>query len=184
MLIKLWTVRPESDFSLLQQQGFYTADNVYVMPERRAAYQWMARQLAAKTPAPAGVDLPLWAWRHAHGNRKSRPDLRKRGHLEKGEAGVRIEFSLPQEQVLLSSVDGWHAVLNHHFFSLDDEEYEYHERLETELAADELEQAKQQSWLRIFNLDLLPDPAVYEVQAVFWRLEMDSVTKVDYFTAR
>ena len=28
MLIKLWTVRPESDFSLLQQQGFYTADNV------------------------------------------------------------------------------------------------------------------------------------------------------------
>ena len=51
MLIKLWTVRPESDFSLLQQQGFYTADNVYVMPERRAAYQWMARQLAAKTPA-------------------------------------------------------------------------------------------------------------------------------------
>ena len=97
---------------------------------------------------------------------------------------MRIEFSLPQEQVLLSSFDGWHAVLNHHFFSLDDEEYEYHERLETELAADELEQAKQQSWLRIFNLDLLPDPAVYEVQAVFWRLEMDSVTKVDHFTAR
>jgi|GEM_PF-2435430 hypothetical protein len=27
-------------------------------------------------------------------------------------------------------------------------------------------------------------PSVYEVQAVFWRLELSSVVGVDYFTAR
>lgn len=184
MLIKLWTVRPASDYALLQATGSYTADSNLIMPDRKAAYQWMARCLAEKTPAPAGVDFPLWAWYHAQGNQKSKPDLRRRGHLEKGGQGVRIELMLPQEQVLLSSFDGWHAVLNNHFLSLTDEEYEQHASMETALSANALKRAKQKSWRRIFDLSLLPDPAVYEVQAVFWRLEMAAVTKVDYFTAR
>ena len=104
--------------------------------------------------------------------------------MEKGGQGVRIELMLPQEQVLLSSFDGWHAVLNNHFLSLTDEEYEQHASMETALSANALKRAKQKSWRRIFDLSLLPDPAVYEVQAVFWRLEMAAVTKVDYFTAR
>ena len=37
MLMTWWTVRPADDFALLQQQGFYTADGAYVMPERKAA---------------------------------------------------------------------------------------------------------------------------------------------------
>ncbi|MFD1245008.1 DUF3841 domain-containing protein [Paralysiella testudinis] len=184
MLIKLWTVRPASDYALLQQQGFYSADSRYVLPERAAAYRWMAQQLAEKTPTPAGVDFPLWAWCRAHGSRQPKPDLRKRDHLEKGQPGVCIEFMLPQAQVLLSSFDGWHAVLNNHFFSLGDEEYEYHESLQTRLPPAALAREKQKSWLRIFDLDLLPEPAVYEVQAVFWRLELASVVKVDYFVAR
>ncbi|MDO4226213.1 DUF3841 domain-containing protein [Neisseria sp.] len=184
MLIKLWTVRPASDFAILQKQGVYTADERYVMPERMEAYQWMSRRLAEKTPAPAGVRFPLWAWYHAHGSKRPKPDLRKRGHLEKGEKGVRIEFLMPETDVLLSSFDGWHAVLNNHFFSLDDQEYEHHENMENKLSAADLQQAKEKSWLRIFDLNLIPNPAIYEIQAVFWQLDLASVVKVDYFTAR
>lgn len=184
MLTKLWTVRPATDYAILQRQGIYTADDRYIMPERMEAYQWMSRRLAEKTPAPAGVCFPLWAWYHAHGSRQPKPDLRKRGHLEKGEKGVRIEFMVPKSDVLLSNFDGWHAVLNNHFFSLDDEEYEYHESLENKLSPTELQRAKEESWLRIFDLNLIPDPSIYEIQAVFWQLDLASVTKVDYFIAR
>ncbi|WP_373747117.1 DUF3841 domain-containing protein [Neisseria dentiae] len=116
MLIKLWTVRPAGDYAILQQQGIYTADEHYVMPERIETYQWMSQRLAEKTPAPAGVRFPLWAWYHAHGCKHPKPDLRKRGYLEKGEKGVRIEFMIPASDALLSNFDGWHAVLNDHFF--------------------------------------------------------------------
>ncbi|MGR6981615.1 DUF3841 domain-containing protein [Testudinibacter sp. P27/CKL/0425] len=156
MSLKLWTVRPESDFILLEKQGFYTADSQFVLPEWKDAYQWMSYHLAQKTPAPAGIDVPVWAWQQAQGNKRSKPDLRYGGYLEKGVRGVRIEFMIPEEQVLLSDFDGWHAVLNNFCFSLDDAEYDYHERLENELSASEFEQIKQQSWLRIFDLDLLP----------------------------
>ena len=183
-MLTLWTVRPATDYDLLKEQGFYTADECFVMPERLEAYRWMSRRLSEKTPAPPGVCFPLWAWYRTHGDKHPKPDLRRSGHLEKGEKGVRIEFMIPAEQVLLSSFDGWHAVLNNHFFSLDDREYEYHEKLETELPPDALQQEKEKSWLRIFDLSLLLDPSVYEVQAVFWRLELSSVVGVDYFTAR
>ncbi|ASK27371.1 hypothetical protein BG910_06120 [Neisseria chenwenguii] len=150
------------------------------MPERLAAYRWMAARLAEKVPPPASVAFPIWAWRFAHGRRQPKPDLRRRGHLEKGAAGVRIEFEIPQEQVLLSSFDGWHAVLNDTFFSLGDEEYERCERLEAELPSEKLREAKEKSWYGIFDLSKLPGPDVYEVQAVFWRLDMTMVGKVDF----
>lgn len=184
MLLKLWTVRPLDDYLLLKKQGFYTADAAYVLPERIEAYRWMSQKLAERTLPPQGVEMPLWAWYCAHGSRQPKPDLRKTGHLEKGAQGVRIEFAMPAEQVLLSSFDGWHSVLNNHFFSLDDAEYAYHETLKTKLPSAEYQREKERSWQRIFDLDLIPDRSVYEIQAVFWQLELSSVIKVDFFTAR
>lgn len=184
MLLKLWTVRPASDYALLQTQGVYVADERFVLPEWRCAYQWMADQLAKKVPPPAGVTVPVWAWYRAHGSLRPKPDLRRSGHLAKGQKGVRIECVLPAEQVLLSSFDGWHAVLNNHCLSLDDAEYENHEHLARTLSAEAFERVKQQSWQGIFDLNLLPDPKIYEVQAVFWQLPWSAVVRVDDFTAR
>ncbi|UYZ73367.1 DUF3841 domain-containing protein [Moraxella bovis] len=85
----------------------------------------------------------MWAWYHAHGANKPKPDLRKSGHLPKGERGVRIEFTLPKERVLLSNFDGWHAVLNDWCFALDDDEYEHYGRLEQTLPPDEFQSIKE-----------------------------------------
>lgn len=183
-MLTLWTVRPLSDYTLLQRQGIYTTDPNLVEPHRLSAYRWMAEQLAKRCPPPPDAELPVWAWYRAHGLHKPKPDLRKTGHLSKGEQGVRLEFEIDEQAVLLSSFDGWHAVLNDHCFALTDEEYEYYEHLEQTLPAGEFERVKQQSWLKIFDLSLLPDPEIYEVQAVFWQLKAEQVKKADFFTGR
>ncbi|MFC3873357.1 hypothetical protein [Neisseria musculi] len=67
---------------------------------------------------------------------------------------------------------------------MDDQEYEHHENMENKLSAADLQQAKEKSWLRIFDLNLIPNPAIYEIQAVFWQLDPASVVKADCFTAR
>lgn len=182
-MLTLWTVRPLSDYTLLQQQGIYRTDSQKILPHRLPAYRWMAQRLAERCPPPFEGALPVWAWYRAYGTRQPKPDLRKSGHLPKGEAGVRLELEISGHDVLLSSFDAWHAVLNDCCFALTDAEYEHYEHLAHTLPAAEFEQIKRQSWLKIFDLDLLPDPAVYEVQAVFWQLRIEQVKKVDFFTA-
>lgn len=109
--------------------------------------------------------------------------MRQRGHLQSREYGVRIEFEVPEHLVLLSSFDGWHAVLNNHCLALNDAEYIAYEQLEKVSAKDEFETIKKRSWLKIFDLSLLPDPNSYEIQAVLWEIKIEWVKKVDFFIA-
>lgn len=73
------------------------------------------RALGRKNACACRVEFPVWAWYRAHGQQRPKPDLRKRDFLEPGQQGVRIELDLPDEQVPLSSFDGWPAVLNNWF---------------------------------------------------------------------
>ncbi|MFW1912040.1 DUF3841 domain-containing protein [Acinetobacter ursingii] len=182
--LKLWTVRPENDFFLLQKQGVYHTDEHLVSNHRLEPYYWIAQQLRNKVEPPLGVTLPIWAWYRAYGLNKIKPDLRKKGHLQKGERGVRIEFEAPENLVLLSSFDSWHAVLNNHCLALNDIEYNYYEKKEQSCSKNDFEEIKKESWLKIFDLDLLEDPNTYEVQAILWELRIEWVKKVDFFIAR
>ncbi|WP_131667453.1 DUF3841 domain-containing protein [Psychrobacter pygoscelis] len=182
--LKLWTVRPESDYFLLASQGVYHTDAHLVANHRLDAYYWMAEQLRKKVAAPKGVNLPVWAWYRAYGLKRIKPDLRKKGHLEHGERGVRIEFDVPDDLVLLSSFDSWYAVLNNHCLALSDSEYDYYKKLEQTCSKNSFEKIKRDSWLKIFDLNLLADPDSYEVQAVLWKLKSEWVRKVDFFIAR
>lgn len=182
--LKLWSVRPESDYILLTQNGVYHTDERHVLNHRLEAYYWMAEQLRNKVPPPKGVSLPIWAWYRAYGLSHIKPDLRKRGHLESGEKGVRIEFDIPENLVLLSNFDAWHSVLNDNCFAVNDAEYEYYENIKETCPIAEYEAIKRKSWEKIFDLELLPDPNIYEVQAVLWELKKDWVKKVDFFIAR
>lgn len=60
--LKLWTVRPENDFFLLQKQGVYRTDEHFVFHFRKEAYRWIAGELRKKVQPPKGVTLPIWAW--------------------------------------------------------------------------------------------------------------------------
>lgn len=184
MLLTLWTVRPESDYFLLKEKGIYKTDERFVDAHRLQAYYWMSEQLNKKIVSPKNVTLPVWAWYRAHGLKSPKPDLRRKGHLISGERGVRIEFVVPDNLVLLSNFDGWHAVLNNHCFAINDEEYEYYEQLEQTCSEQEFQIIKQKSWQKIFALNLLPDANIYEVQANLWELKLDWITKVDFFIAK
>lgn len=183
-MLTLWTVRPISDFDILQHDGIYRTDPTWVDEHRLTAYRWIAGELAKRTAPPPHASLPVWAWYHAHGANKPKLDLRRSGHLPKGEKGVRIEFTIPKEMVLLSNFDGWHAVLNDCCFSLTDDEYDHHEHLEQTLPPHEFNQIKEQAWQKIFDLSLIPDPTIYEIQAVFWELRLNWVKKVDFFIGK
>lgn len=183
-MLTLWTIRPVSDYEILRRDGVYRTNPALVDEHRLSAYHWIASELAKRTQPLPHTSLPVWAWYHAHGANKPKPDLRQSGHLPKGEKGVRIEFTIPKEMVLLSNFDAWHSVLNDWCFALDDDEYEHYERLEQTLPPDEFQGIKEQTWQKIFDLSLIPDPTTYEIQAVFWELRLDWVKKVDFFTAR
>ena len=182
--LKLWTVRPRSDFFLLQEQGFFRTDRRFVDNFFLKAYDWMTEQLKKKTPPPKGVDLPVWAWYRYGGLNQIKPDLRRNAHLKRGEKGVRIEFEVPENLVLLSGFDAWHAVLNDWCFSLNDEEYDYYKKMEKICSKAVFDKMKRQSWLKIFDLNLLDDPSTDGVQAVLWELKIEWVKKVDFFIAR
>lgn len=183
-MLTLWTVRPIGDYEVLRRDGVYRTDPLLVDSHRLSAYQWIAGELAKRCSPPPNVSLPVWAWYHAHGANKPKPDLRQSGHLPKGEKGVRIEFTIPKEMALLSNFDAWHSVLNDWCFALDDDEYEHYEYLEQTLPPDEFQGIKEQTWQKIFDLSLIADPTIYEIQAVFWELRLDWVNRVDFFIAR
>lgn len=182
--IKLWSVRPESDYAILEKWGVYHTDDTHVLNHRLEAYYWMAEQLAKKVPPPKGVNLPVWAWYRAYGLKQIKPDLRKKGHLQSGERGVRIEFNAPEDMVLLSNFDAWHSVLNNNCFAVDDKEYEFYEKLQETSSLEAFDKIKKETWQKIFDLDIVPDPNIYEVQAVLWEIRKEWVEKVDFFIAR
>lgn len=188
----LWTIQRASVLDGLKGGGVLRADGRNIDRGRRRAYEWMVNQLTKKIgPPPEGCHWPIWAWEHlptAHYRRsdRARPDLRVRGHLPPGTLGVRIAFEADEDKVLLSCFDSWHAVLNDHYNALTDREFESSAALIAEKGADaqEVVKQKQQSWERIFDLDLIPDKTSYAVQAVLWEIQAELIRSAELFTAR
>ena len=191
----LWTIQDMAAWERLQKKGGLRADGRRAQAYHRHAYRWMAEQMRLRLPHPH-ARFPLWGWYRWQGIQQARPDLRASGHLEKGMAGVRIEFEVPEDRVLLSDFDAWHCVLNRCFLSLREEEEEtfaenlkragvrwgwpYPEPFHSRIVS---------SWERIFNLEAgAPEwwgpLSERSVQATFWELGLSQVRRVDRFTAK
>jgi hypothetical protein len=119
----LWTIQDMAAWERLQRKGVLSGDGRRVPAYYRHAYRWMADQMRLRLPLH-GAKFPLWGWYRWQGTEQCRPDLRASGHLTKGTVGVRIEFDLPEENILLSDFNGWHCVLNRCFLSISEQEYE------------------------------------------------------------
>ena len=182
----LWTVRPASDFDILSKTGVFITDPQYVDSYHINAYRWLSAQLAKKVAAPiingTPIVYPVWAWHTAHSKQKPKPDLRYGGFLPKGTMGVRIEFIIDRALVLLSDFDAWHSVLNDWCYTRTKKEFDDHDILQKTLSKADFDKIKEQSWQGIFDISHIPDD--YAIQAVFWQLKHEWVTKVDYFKAR
>ncbi len=185
--MKFWTIRRAEELEAFQHDGVLRTDAAQVDPDFRAAYDWMRQQLNVQIgPPPLGVIYPIWVWRYWQGTTRARPDLRTKCLLPRGALGVRLELDLPAESVLLSNFDGWHAVLNNHYYTLNDEEYEHFEKSIGQQGKNHPDfiAMKMDSWQRIFDLALIPDPLNWPVQGVVWEIPFYRVSAIDYFTAR
>jgi hypothetical protein len=184
--IKLWTIQEEAAWTQAQTKGRLAADGRRVWREFRTPYAWLREQMTERIPGYDGA-YPMWAW-------TERPDLRSSGHLEKGNAGVRVEFLAIRNQVLVSDFLAWHSVLNDGYCSLTERDHDdYDARAEVATGNPEqlaqLEAEKRKSWERIFDIELLSqDPEWHGgtrlLQATLGNIALDQVCKVDQFTAR
>ena len=123
----LWSIQEEAVWQEIQETGIYRCDpyksdllqpmdkaliGKKLEPQFEAAYEWLAEQMEKRVgPRPEDVRFPVWAWYMFDGKRKS--DLRKERWMGKGgEHMLCLELEVPDDQVLLSDYEEWHAVLN------------------------------------------------------------------------
>ncbi len=167
------------------------------------AYDWLADRMEAMIggrPSPSA--LPLWAWQQHDGAARAMPDLRSSGHLPRGTKGVRIEFEIDDDAVVLSDFGMWHFVLNGWYIAdseKDDDAFDASVAKKwrrscwgADLPARHRRRIEA-SWEKIFDIDCVWDDEGWcgppgrderDIQATFWSIEVGMVRRVDEFAAR
>lgn len=198
--IRLWTIQLISAWEKLQKLGILRTDTHYADKNFIHAYKWMAKKTEERLGVrPSQNSLPLWAWYQWEGERKRKPDLRYKGHLFKGERGVRIEFEIEADKVVLSDFELWHYVLNYWYLPATKEDGE---AFEVELSKKGLSfyetkplpntnyhERIVKSWEHIFDITSSDDLFAFpknkkSIQASFWELRIENVTHIHVFTSR
>jgi hypothetical protein len=185
--VTLWTVQPKEAWEALQKEGVLRGAGRRAIPEFRRAYRWMMEQMGERIPAYSR-GYPVWAWYYP------KPDLRYSGLLPLGTRGVRIEFCVLADRVLLSDFEAWHSVLNGSYLALNEQEDKAFERLlpgplnsYDDLPFD-LQERIEKSWERVFDFESLraSDYASLSryVQAVIKEIRLEDVRQITPFTAR
>lgn len=169
-MLTLYTIQNELVIKTLMKDRILKEDPAYTWDSFVEPYEWMKLQLGKKLDKE--VDSLIWFW-------TTEPDLNEEGHLSEGEKGVLIKVQIPKEVVLLSDFDAWHATLNDFKLILNENE----ERL---LRLGKFPLNKEESWERMFNLDLIRNSEYFkgacETQAVAERIELGWVKYIRHFT--
>jgi hypothetical protein len=195
--IRLWTIKPIAFWDTLRAKRELYVDPTHTgfMPlypdfeDFLPCYDWLREQMKARTVGYK-ENYPWWAW-------AEKPDLRYWRHRyyrqeDGSERYVRLELSVPQEQVLLSDFYDWYHVLWWTYFPISDEEEEAWEaemeanglRSNQEDLPEPFETRRRASWERIFDVEARPKPgAVNPIQATFERLDVEQVLGVTEFVA-
>lgn len=181
--MKCWSIRSLAELELLQNGETLITPDDKIDDYHVTAYQWMTKELTKRIePPPQGVTYPIWVWRYWNSRTKPKPDLRCGGHLARGTKAVRLELEIPDEKVLLSDFDGWHAVLNEWYHAEDEADWERFDELEKTLNPKIRKKLIEESWHKIFDWEKLPDN--YAVQGVTWQILPSYLIDYTLFTAR
>jgi hypothetical protein len=146
--MRLYSIQARAAWAAAQQRGYLTGDHAFQnfddWPGFARGYAYMKNQMAARLPAVSG-DYPVWAWL---------ADPRLSGPVAGNQYGthpdgyVLLTIEVPDDRVLLSSLDAYHAVLNNWYLSLTEAEDEAVHASNREPTDAE----KQASWARMFDL--------------------------------
>jgi hypothetical protein len=112
-------------------------------------------------------EYPIWLF-------TEESHLRHSKHLDRKKKGILLQVNIPKEDVLLSNTDAYQMILNDIMLTLDDKEYELIEE-------GILKMTKEQSWERIFDLELLKNDECYQnsyIQGVTGRIDLRSIKMI------
>lgn len=186
----LWTIQPADVHAALQERKtlhvdpalWSDTDSIWEDP-----YRWMMEQMARRVPGYQGRH-PWWAW-HTYIIDCARPDLRSLRHWCRGPS-VMLTLDVPDQEVLLSNFDAWHAVLNGTPITDTEAAYDalvqaiWERRKKGLPMEEEIERHLRQSWEHIFDLDGLKEHwmwPTFSVQACFETLRLTDVKRVQFF---
>lgn len=183
----LYTIQPEHIFLEFQQTGILKAHNDIICHKSfENSYRWMENIMETKLGEK--YRHPVWAWYKYNG--KNNVDLRFRAHLPKGEIGYKIEFEIPDNEVILSDFTSWHLVLmgieedfknNYTFIDLlsniSSEDVEIYLKEGCEIFEDKI----------IFNWDKIildKNSSLDYIQATIWEVTWEQVKSFKKFKSR
>lgn len=130
--MKLYTIQHLYSLDEINTTGRLISHRKYEMFPNE--YVWMRKQMKKRLSIHNPSDSIIWLW-------KDKPDLRRAGYGARGTEMILLEVDLDEKDVLCSDFDAWHFVLNDiEFTKCDDEQI-----------------GKEESWNRIFDLELCRD---------------------------
>jgi len=197
-MMRLWTIQTKETWVHAEESGVLECNELHIDVDKaidswfRPVYDWMVGQLEQRVKNYPCNKYPIWAWYHP------KLDLRRSGHSPRGTSGVRVEFIVSSDRVLLSDFEAWHAVLNCWYLSLSEEESDNWDKRceragiktgwENWPPPAPFKEEIMRSWERIFDLKLLKTHLEWTggetIQACIEKIYMDEVVNVTYFKAR
>lgn len=185
-----WTIQTQAAWDVAQQRGQLKADPQFIRQDNLEdpefyirSYDWLVRQMANRLESFDPANYPIWLW-------PTKPDLRHRGHLPSGQAGVRLTVEIPSQDVVLSDFDAWSCLLNGSYLPVDEQDersFELRRKasgvgLGLAWLQDQFQQEIEDSWSRIFDLNNYLSEGYH--QATTGPISLDKVVKVEHFIAR
>lgn len=176
----LWTIQHKQAYDNMANTGILRADERYLIfnGDFKKSYLWMAEQMKKRIGnAPEGVIYPVWAWYQWEGKRK-KPDMRFHGSgwAKKGEPIILLTIDVPENCVLLSDFDYWHAVLNDVDLVFPYSKTRVYSEAE-----------KQKSWENIFDISCAYDGEEHKdlsTQATLWEIKQEWVIRIQQYRSR
>ena len=153
--MRLYSVQALPAWEAAKARGYLTGNhghqNFDDWPGFARAYQYMCDHMAKTLPHYSG-DFPVWAWT---------VDPRTRGPIEintygDAEGYVLLTLEVPDDRFVLSSLDGYHAILNGWYLSRTKAEDEAMHADGRTPSAEDIEA----SWARIFDLHPTSDDEI------------------------
>jgi hypothetical protein len=162
---------------MMREQGFLEGSQEHAQFPN--AYEWMIEQMKKRLPNYHGESYPVWVW-------ERRVNRNEKALLPKGQRGVILKLDIPKEDILWSSFDEWHCILNESPITHDECEWEQFEKEDFPMN----EVVK--TWDRLFNHDWLSgrprdwagDYFKDWMQGVAPRITMEQVQRVERFISK
>lgn len=161
-----YTIQSIDKWNHAKQVGYLEGNKEYINNGFLKTYKWMIKQMQKRLPKYKG-EYPIWLW--------TSKDLESKKVLIKENKTILLEVNIPEEDVLLSDTETYQMVLNDLFVFLNKDEY-------IEIEENPLNSiTKEESWERIFDLDLLRDSELWNgdnIQGVTGRIDCENIKPI------